>query len=83
MNIPFKNSFLSWMMRKRIHQIDFFRNNPIQVQDNVFRSLIENGKLTTFGTEHNFRDINSYSDFNKNIPSLQIFYEINEIQENC
>ena len=68
MNIPFKNPFLSWMMRKRIHQIDFFRNNPIQVQDNVFRSLIENGKLTTFGTEHNFLEINSYSDFNKNIP---------------
>ena len=68
MNIPFKNSFLSWMMRKRIHQIDFFRNNPIQVQDKVFQSLIENGKLTNFGAEHNFREINSYSDFNKNIP---------------
>ena len=68
MNIPFKNSFLSWMMRKRIHQIDFFRNNPHQVQNKVFQFLIENGKFTTFGIEHNFRNINSYSDFNKNIP---------------
>ena len=68
MNIPFKNSFLSWMMRKRIHQIDFFRYNPNQVQDNVFQSLIENGKLTTFGAEHNFIEINSYSDFSKKIP---------------
>ncbi|HJM16725.1 MAG TPA: GH3 auxin-responsive promoter family protein [Flavobacteriales bacterium] len=68
MNIPFKNSFLSWMMKKRIHQIDFFRNNPNQVQDNVFQSLIENGKHTMFGKEHNFRNINSYYDFSRNVP---------------
>ena len=65
MNIPFKNSFLSWMMRKRIHQINFFRDNPNQAQDKVFQSLIENGKLTNFGAEHNFLEINSYFDFTK------------------
>ena len=68
MKIPFKNSFLSWMMRKRIYQIDFFRDNPNQVQDKVFQYLIENGKLTNFGAEHNFLEIDSYSDFTKNIP---------------
>ncbi len=56
------------MMRKRIYQIDFFRDNPNQVQDKVFQYLIENGKLTNFGTEHNFLEIDSYSDFTKNTP---------------
>ena len=55
-------------MRKRIHQIIFFRDNPSQVQDKVFQSLIENGKLTSFGAEYNFLEINSYSDFTKKIP---------------
>ena len=56
------------MMRKRIYQIDFFRDNPNQVQDKVFQYLIENGKITNFGAEHNFLEIDSYSDFTKNIP---------------
>lgn len=84
MNIPFKNSFLSWVMRKRIHQINFFRDNPNQAQDNVFQSLIENGKFTTFGAEHNFIEINSYSDFSKKIPLRtyeQLFPYIEKIRK--
>ena len=84
MNIPFKNSFLSWMIRKRINQIDFFRNNPIELQDSVFRSLIENGKQTYFGKEYNFHNINSYSDFREKVPIRtyeELFPYIQKIRE--
>lgn len=68
MNIPFKNSFLSWLMRKRIHQIDFFRKYPIKAQEDVFDHLITKAKGTSFGIDHNFTNIKSYSDFKNQVP---------------
>jgi hypothetical protein len=68
MNLPFKNSILSWVMKKRIHQIDLFRRHPVQMQDEVFRSLVEKGRYSQFGEEHGFKSIYNYLDFCKNIP---------------
>ena len=67
-NIPFKNSILSWSIKKRIHQIDLFIKYPNDVQHDVFVNLISNGKHSKFGEEHNFKSINSYLDFCKHIP---------------
>ena len=68
MNIPFKNSFLSWLMRKRIKQINFFRKHPIKAQEEVFDNLITKAKGTSFGIDHNFKNIKSYSDFKNQVP---------------
>ncbi|HJN64337.1 MAG TPA: GH3 auxin-responsive promoter family protein, partial [Flavobacteriales bacterium] len=67
MKIPFKNSFLSWMMRKRIHQIELFLKYPFDVQDELLLNLIDRAKDTEFGKEHGFTSINCYEDFNKNV----------------
>ena len=67
-NLPFKNSILSWSIKKRIHQIDLFIKYPNDVQHDVFVNLISSGKYSKFGEEHNFKSINSYLDFCKNIP---------------
>ena len=37
-------------------------------QDKVFLDLINSGKLTAFGKDHNFEKIRSYEDFKKNVP---------------
>ena len=55
-------------MKKRIHQIDLFRRHPVQMQDEVFRSLVEKGRYSQFGEEHGFKSIYNYLDFCKNIP---------------
>ena len=68
MNLPFKNSILSWVIKKRIHQIDLFRKHPVQMQDEVFRSLVEKGRYSQFGEEHGFKSIYNYLEFCKNIP---------------
>ena len=68
MKFPFKNSFLSWLMRQRIHQIDFFRNHPIKVQKEVFDNLITKAKGTSFGIDHNFKNIKSYYEFKNQVP---------------
>ena len=68
MKIPFKNSILSWMMKKRMHQIDLFLKYPFLVQNELLLSLLEKAKNTVFGNEHNFSSIKSYADFRKSVP---------------
>ena len=55
-------------MKKRINQIDYFRNNPIEIQNKVFLDLIKRGKHTLYGKDFSFNNISSYSDFSKLVP---------------
>lgn len=43
-------------------------SHPVLFQERVFRRLIEGGKKTLFGREHNFDRINNYEDFKKCVP---------------
>ena len=42
--------------------------NPIQQQNKTFNKLISKAKNTEFGRYHDFKQINSYNDFKKNVP---------------
>jgi len=55
-------------MKKRIHQIDLFCKYPIRAQEDVFENLIEKGKHTSFGREHSFPSVSSYSDYCNQVP---------------
>ncbi|MEE2700279.1 MAG: GH3 auxin-responsive promoter family protein [Bacteroidota bacterium] len=68
MKLPFKNSFLSWVLKKRMHQIDFFLKYPIAVQKEVLSELLETAKNTVFSEEYDFPSINSYDEFRKRVP---------------
>ncbi|HZI52527.1 MAG TPA: GH3 auxin-responsive promoter family protein, partial [Chitinophagaceae bacterium] len=41
---------------------------PFRYQDNILRDLIQQGRSTIFGRDHNFQSINNYHDFKKNVP---------------
>ena len=65
------NKIVSKVTSKRLQQIDFYRKNPEEVQNNVLFDLINKAQNTEFGIEHNFSNIvknKSLSDFRKNIP---------------
>ena len=62
------NSFMTWIFRSRLGQIDHFRQHPIQVQEETFRGLIDSARKTEFGKIHQFDQINSYQDFSKRVP---------------
>ncbi|WP_439489292.1 GH3 auxin-responsive promoter family protein [Algoriphagus sp.] len=62
------NSFMTWIFKSRLGQIENFKRNPISVQENIFKELIEAGKNTEFGKEHGFADIKSYTDFISRVP---------------
>lgn len=42
--------------------------NPIKAQEEVFNNLIKKAKNTTFGKDHNFASVHSFSDFQKHVP---------------
>ena len=62
------NSIMTWVMKKRIHQIELFLKYPMEVQEELRARLIDQAKNTEFGREHGFRDIESIEDFRRNVP---------------
>jgi len=65
--MPF-NSIFSWIIKKRIHQIELFKKYPIEVQHEVFVSLIERAAHTEWGKKYNYTSIKSESDFRDQVP---------------
>ncbi|RLD19745.1 MAG: hypothetical protein DRI71_11375 [Bacteroidetes bacterium] len=62
------NSILSWVMKKRIHQIELFIKYPLEVQEDVFKNLISTAKNTEFGKTHGFQNINNTDKFIEQVP---------------
>ena len=52
-------------IQKRVYK---WAENPIKTQEKVFKKLIKQAKITTFGKEHGFETITSYQDFKKQVP---------------
>jgi hypothetical protein len=62
------NSFFSWVIKKRIHQIELFMKYPVEVQSELFQKLVDEAALTKFGLEHKFSEIKSLKDFKNKVP---------------
>jgi hypothetical protein len=67
MKMPF-NSIFSWIIKKRIHQIDLFKKYPFEVQTDVLRQLINHSKDTEVGKKFKLSSTTSYQDFKINVP---------------
>ena len=62
------NSILTWVMKKRMHQIELFMKYPLEVQEELFKKLITTARHTEFGRTHSFADIHNQEQFRKMIP---------------
>lgn len=62
------NSIASWILKKRIHQIELFLKYPHEVQEELLFSLIKNAEYTTLGKKYDFGSIKSYSTFAERVP---------------
>lgn len=65
--MPFDTIF-SWIIKKRIDQIEHFTKHPIETQKSVWDSLLEKAKHTEIGEKYNFSTTSGYRDFKTNIP---------------
>jgi len=73
------NSIASWLMKKRMHQIELFMKYPHDVQNEWLLNLVDTAKNTSFGKKHGFKNITNAEQF-KSIPlqdyeSLKPFIE--------
>lgn len=62
------NSILTWVMQKRIHQIELFIKYPHEVQEELFKKLIQTARNTEFGNRYDFSSIQSYERFRERVP---------------
>ena len=62
------NSFASWVLKQRIHQIELFLKYPNEVQEELLMQLIQSSKNTVLGKEYDYASINSYVKFAERIP---------------
>ena len=69
--MPFSlfNTVVSWMLKKRIHQIELFMKYPHEVQNEVLKKLVNQSKDTFIGKQYDFKSINSYKDFSERVPA--------------
>lgn len=65
--MPF-NSIFSWIVKKRIHQIELFKKFPLEVQTELFQNLVSTAAFTEYGLKYNFKDITTYEDFKNQVP---------------
>lgn len=57
-----------WFIKKRIHQIEYFKQNPEEVQHNGLRYLIQNAQNTEYGRKFGFRNIKNITQFQNQVP---------------
>lgn len=68
MPIPLVNSVVSWFLKKRIHQIEFFTKYPNEVQHELLFNLLQQAKNTAIGKKYDFASIRTYEDFIARVP---------------
>lgn len=62
------NAVVSWLMKKRIHQIELFMKYPHEVQTELLRKLILTARGTEWGKRFNFKSITTPEQFKERLP---------------
>lgn len=68
MPLPIINSIASWILKKRIHQIELFIKYPNEVQEELLLSLVKTAENTVLGRQFEFSSIKNYETFSERIP---------------
>ncbi|OYT13731.1 MAG: hypothetical protein B6I19_03580 [Bacteroidetes bacterium 4572_114] len=66
--MPIINSLISWLMKKRIHQIELFIKYPHDVQEEWFKKLIGTAGNTEWGKKYDYASITSLGQFKERVP---------------
>jgi hypothetical protein len=62
------SSVISWLIKKRIHQIELFKKYPLEVQQELITKFITIAEDTEWGKKYGFKKFTSIDDFKKNVP---------------
>lgn len=62
------NSIFSWLMKKRMHQIELFMRYPYEVQQEWLYRLLDSAKDTEWGRKYEYSTIKTEAEFKKRVP---------------
>lgn len=62
------NSVATWILKKRIHQMELFLKYPHEVQEELLFNLIKSSENTQLGKKYDFSSMKSYTSFSERIP---------------
>ena len=62
------NSIVSWILKKRIHQIELFIKYPHEVQNELLLNLVQRAKYTEIGKKYDFSSVLTYEQFADSVP---------------
>jgi hypothetical protein len=62
------NSLFTWIMKKRIHQIELFMKYPHDVQEEWFQNLISTAEATEWGKKYDYKSIYTVADYKSRVP---------------
>ncbi len=66
--MPIINSLFTWLIKKRMHQIDLFIKYPVEVQMEWFKKLITSAKDTEWGKKYDYKSIATVEQFRQQVP---------------
>ena len=82
MPIPIFNSVASFFLKRRINQIELFKDYPIEVQQEVLRKMIVYSIDTEIGKKYDFKTIRHYNDFKERLPTVTYEEIYKDIERN-
>lgn len=62
------NSIMTWVMKKRIHDMDLFIKYPIEVQQELLNGLLSRAARTVYGSQNGFDDIRTPKEYRERVP---------------
>ena len=66
--MPLLNTVISWLMKKRIHQIELFLKYPHEVQLEWLKKLMQVARSTEVGQQYDFKSIQSAETYRQRVP---------------
>jgi hypothetical protein len=62
------NAVVSWLMKKRIHQIELFMKYPHEVQQEWLRKLLTAARSTEWGRLYDYKSVNTPEQYSERVP---------------
>jgi hypothetical protein len=62
------NSVISWFLKQRVSQINYFKDNPHQAQHDLLFELLEKAKNTEWGRKYDYSSIRDVKTYQERVP---------------
>ena len=62
------NALVSYLLKKRLQQVDLFKENPRMAQLEVFHYLVQSARYTEWGRKHGYDEITDPDEFRERVP---------------